>query len=57
MALENTALAYSSLQDLPDYDMDEEDSKFFNEELRERRKFEVIRRVMIAMIAMIAMII
>ena len=28
-------------KDLPDYDMDEEDFKFFNEELRERRKFEV----------------
>ena len=30
-------------KDLPDYDMDEEDFKFFNEELRERRKFEVKR--------------
>ena len=28
-------------QDLPDYDMDDEDFKFFTEELRERRKFEV----------------
>lgn len=28
-------------QDLPDYDMDEEDIKFFQEELRDRRKLEV----------------
>lgn len=28
-------------QDKPDYDMDDEDFKFFNDELRERRKFEV----------------
>jgi len=28
-------------QDLPDYDMDEDDTKFFDEELRERRKLEV----------------
>jgi len=28
-------------QDLPDYDMDEEDVKFFEEELKERRKLEV----------------
>ena len=28
-------------QDLPDYDMDEEDTKFFEEELKERRKLEV----------------
>jgi len=28
-------------QDLPDYDMDEEDLKFFQEELRDRRKLEV----------------
>jgi len=28
-------------QDLPDYDLDDEDVKFFNEELRDKRKFEV----------------
>ena len=28
-------------QDLPDYDLDEEDMKFFTEELKEKRKFEV----------------
>jgi len=28
-------------QDLPDYDMDDEDIKFFQEELRDRRKLEV----------------
>lgn len=28
-------------QDKPDYDMDEDDLKFFNEELRDRKKFEV----------------
>ena len=28
-------------QDLPDYDMDDEDLKFFQEELRDRRKLEV----------------
>ena len=28
-------------QDLPDYDMDEEDTKFFEEELKDRRKLEV----------------
>jgi len=28
-------------QDLPEYDMDEEDMKFFQEELKERRKLEV----------------
>jgi enhancer of polycomb-like protein len=28
-------------QDKPDYDMDEEDIRFFNEDLRDRRKFEV----------------
>jgi len=27
--------------DMPDYDMDDEDMKFFTEELKERRKFEV----------------
>lgn len=32
---------FTADQDLPDYDMDEEDIKFFNEELRERKKFEV----------------
>jgi len=30
-------------QDLPDYDMDQEDMKFFTEELKERRKLEVTR--------------
>ena len=28
-------------QDLPDYDMDEEDARFYEEELKERRKLEV----------------
>ena len=27
--------------DIPDYDMDEQDIKFFNEELKERKKFEI----------------
>jgi len=40
---------FNADQDLPDYDMDEEDSKFFTEELRERRKFEVMVVAMIAM--------
>ena len=34
-------LDHCVLQDLPDYDMDDEDFKYFTEELRERRKFEV----------------
>lgn len=32
---------FSADQDKPDYDMDEEDIRFFNDDLRERRKFEV----------------
>ena len=32
---------FSADHDKPDYDMDEEDIRFFNDDLRERRKFEV----------------
>ena len=32
---------FASNQDIPDYDMDEEDAKFFEEELRSRRKMDV----------------
>ena len=31
--------------DIPDYDMDEDDIKFFTEELKERKKFEELREI------------